>query len=293
MKKIYRQLTSVDIDEQRRLWNERGKGYYGEFSVFCKLYEQLAGNCKILMNLNIPTKTGKTTEIDLLLIHETGLYVFEVKHYKGTIYGKDTDSVWTQYFRTAKNHTFLNPIEQNNYYVNALQNIFPEVPIKSIIVFTSYECNLRVMNSNPDIKICQLNSVSRVLENLFAGMEKKFSMGQIDFIFCQLSLYSKMQENVLYNGEEKSFSAWVQPVISKLEEARSEAELEKNRWIEHSDTLKKQKNKWIIAFAVMAVICIIIAMIFVSGCIKYSFKGIVGLLRFLMLRSRILNFSFY
>lgn len=40
------------------------------------------------MNLNIPIEDGKTTEIDLLMIHETGIYVFEIKHYKGTIYEK-------------------------------------------------------------------------------------------------------------------------------------------------------------------------------------------------------------
>ena len=29
IKDIYKQLTDVDIEEQKRLWDERGKGYYG------------------------------------------------------------------------------------------------------------------------------------------------------------------------------------------------------------------------------------------------------------------------
>ena len=83
IKNVYKSLTNVDIDVQRRIWDERGRGYYGEYLLFSKLYQFLPGNGKILMNLNIPISADKTTEIDLLLIHETGLYVFEIKHYKG------------------------------------------------------------------------------------------------------------------------------------------------------------------------------------------------------------------
>ena len=72
IKKVYNQLTDVNISEQKQFWDERGKGYYGEFLLFSKLYEIIPGCCKILMNLNIPTPNGKTTEIDLLLIHENG-----------------------------------------------------------------------------------------------------------------------------------------------------------------------------------------------------------------------------
>ncbi|MCI8554207.1 MAG: NERD domain-containing protein [Clostridiales bacterium] len=101
IKEIYNNLTNVNIDNQKELWDARGKGYYGEYLVFCELYKQISGNCKILMNLDIPTRNGKTTEVDLLLIHETGIYVFEIKHYQGTIYGKDTDNTWTQYFNLS------------------------------------------------------------------------------------------------------------------------------------------------------------------------------------------------
>ena len=31
---IYQKLTNVDIHQQKQLWDERGKGYYGEFLVF-------------------------------------------------------------------------------------------------------------------------------------------------------------------------------------------------------------------------------------------------------------------
>jgi hypothetical protein len=81
IKETYKQLTNIDIDEQCQIWDNRAVGYYGEFLLFCKLYQGLTGKFKLLMNLNIPTDEGTTTEIDLLLIHETGIYIFECKHY--------------------------------------------------------------------------------------------------------------------------------------------------------------------------------------------------------------------
>ena len=89
--KEYKQLTGVDIEAQKRLWDERGKGYYGEYLVFNKLFDAIPGCGKIIMNLQIPGSYGNTTELDLVFIHETGVYVFEIKHYKGTIYGKTED----------------------------------------------------------------------------------------------------------------------------------------------------------------------------------------------------------
>ena len=106
MDTIYQRLTNVNISEQVKEWDARGKGYYGEYLLFSELYNDIPGCSKILMNLQVPSEYGRTTEIDLLLIHETGLYVFEAKHYKSTIYGKMEEQNWTQYFRTDENKSF-------------------------------------------------------------------------------------------------------------------------------------------------------------------------------------------
>jgi len=86
--KVYQQLTSVDIEKQKRIWDDRGKGYYGEYLLFCQLYKFVPGTAKILMNLEVPVDESHTTEIDLILFHETGLYVFEVKHYRNDLWKK-------------------------------------------------------------------------------------------------------------------------------------------------------------------------------------------------------------
>ena len=261
VKTIYTQLTNVDIEQQKQIWDERGKGYYGEYLLFCELYKSIIGNGKILMNLNVPTENSKTTEIDLILIHETGLYVFEIKHYKGTIYGKDTDAIWTQYFRTVKNNTFKNPIEQNKYHIQALKKLFPEMPMHSCIVFTNYDCDIRVTNLNEEIDICELRNISRTLECRFVKNRNKYSMSDIDNIFEKLSAYSQMKEPTTIDGTEADFFSWVQPVIAKLEEKKAEVENEKNNWIANTEKLKKTKIQGIVLNIVIAILCIVISIL--------------------------------
>lgn len=243
---IYKQLTNIDIEQQKKLWDERGKGYYGEFLVFCELYKNIPGNCKILMNLNIPTKQDKTTELDLVLIHETGIYVFEIKHYKGTIYGDDTNSIWTQYFRTAKNNTFKNPILQNEYHISALKNIFNDVPIKSVIVFTNRECNIKVTNYNQDIKICTMYDLTKTLEQTF-NTKIKYSREEIDLMFNELSKYSQMQEPILCDIKEESFMSWLQPMRQALEEEKKFL----------NEQIHQNKKKIIIGIIINTIIVII------------------------------------
>jgi hypothetical protein len=161
IQKVYQKLSGVDIEEQKRIWDERGKGYYGEYLDFEKLFSAVRGHCKLLMNLQVPTLGGKTTEIDLLMVHETGIYVFEIKHYKGTIYGQASEMNWTQYFRTVDNSKFANPILQNDYHIAALRAMFPDAPIYNVLVFTHGDCNLQVEDVRPDVLLTTMAAFVR------------------------------------------------------------------------------------------------------------------------------------
>ena len=260
IKTVYKQLTNVDIEEQKQLWDERGKGYYGEFLLFNELYTAIDGGCKILMNLNVPVESGRTTEIDLLLIHETGLYVFEIKHYKGTIYGKDTDAVWTQYFRTSKNNSFKNPIEQNRYHIAALKKMFPEMPIHSCIVFTNRECDIRVSNENAMVDICKLHNVCDYLHRRFSQHQENYSLVDIDNIFNKLLPYSQIVEPITIDGKEAPFQSWVQPTLEALEKKREEAEKEKEIWKVKAEEAAKSKKTGIITNIIIAIACVIVSL---------------------------------
>lgn len=77
------------------------KGKYGEYLTYKKL-EQIKGMHKILTNVYLPTRNGNTTEIDLIYIHESGIYVLESKNYGGWIFGNEYDKSWTQVFRVCQ-----------------------------------------------------------------------------------------------------------------------------------------------------------------------------------------------
>lgn len=276
---VYEQLTNVNIAEQKQIWDERGKGYYGEYLLFTHIYRHLTGFGKVLMNLNIPVSECKSTEIDLILIHETGLYVFEAKHYKGTIYGKNTDKMWTQYFIQAENQHFNNPVNQNNYHIKALNNFFPDIPKHSFIVFTSPECTLRIENNNPDIDICTLDNIQLKLENKFFRSTKRFSKEEINDIFIKLCPFSQMKQKVIIDRKEADFLSWVTPTIKKLEEAKTEVEsvrqdlnkeIEKTKLslISEREKLNNSRKKGIVFNVIVAVLCVVISIIVCSSIIK-------------------------
>jgi len=261
---IYRNLTGVDIDLQRRLWDERGKGYYGEYLVFKELYPRLPGCCKILMNLQIPTGDGRTTEIDLLLIHETGLYVFEVKHYKGTIYGKSTDQKWTQYFRTSSNSHFYNPILQNQYHIKSLQKRFPGVPVYSYIVFTSPECDLRVECNEAAITVCQLRNLHSSIRNLEAR-NQVFTPARMDCIFEELAAFSPMiQQPAPVEGNAVPFYQYIDTITKDFHDEKEKA---KNVFLAEKQA-EKRKTRITIFVAVLACIACVALSVFI--CSRYK-----------------------
>lgn len=97
-------------------------GKYGEFNIYKNL-EKLSGYKKFLFNTYITKDDGTTSEIDVILIHNSGIYVFESKNYSGWIFGRESDIKWTQVLQAGagtKKFKFLNPIIQNKGHIKAL-----------------------------------------------------------------------------------------------------------------------------------------------------------------------------
>jgi hypothetical protein len=90
----------------------------------------------LLNNVTLPTEGG-TTQIDHVLIADTGIFVIETKHYQGWIYGGPKQSQWTQAIYKKKSR-FQNPIRQNHGHLIAIQSLFnlPKDHFLSLVVFT-------------------------------------------------------------------------------------------------------------------------------------------------------------
>jgi Nuclease-related domain len=96
-----------------------------------------------IQNVIIETDDG-ITEIDALLIHPTGIHVFECKNYSGKLIGKSTEQDWIQYVGKQKKVHF-NPYYQNNGHIKYLRNylynklkINTNIPITSHIIFNDH-----------------------------------------------------------------------------------------------------------------------------------------------------------
>ena len=167
------------------------KGSQGEYLIWDSL-QQLPGYKKFLFNCYLPKRNGESTEVDLILIHESGIYVFESKNYSGWIFGTETQQYWTQSlpgrYGQAHKVKFFNPILQNQAHLKWLGEYLgiDSHFFYSCIVFGD-ECTLK------DITLTSGRHYVTNRSNLFAAISShiqlsitKLSPEQIDSLYAKL-----------------------------------------------------------------------------------------------------------
>lgn len=127
------------------------KGLFGEFNIYRQL-AKLEGYKKFLFNCYVYKDNGDLTEIDMLCLHRSGLYVIESKNYSGWIFGTETHKNWTQTLPAGrsggfKKIPFFNPIIQNKVHLKWLSYYLNDEtpPLHSFIVFSD-DCTLKEIN---------------------------------------------------------------------------------------------------------------------------------------------------
>lgn len=126
------------------LKNYENAGQFGEFATEYALDSMLTTDLyMVLKNLYVPYR-GKTSEIDLVMVHEKGIFVFESKNYSGWIFGSADQPYWTQSLQNGDKNRFYNPILQNKTHIKALAEYLqlPETAFSSYIIF-SERCELK------------------------------------------------------------------------------------------------------------------------------------------------------
>ncbi|SEH85757.1 Nuclease-related domain-containing protein [Rheinheimera pacifica] len=100
----------------------RIKGALGEWALHKVLAKELPSSYQHYRNLVIPTATGDFTEVDHLVLSPFGIFVIEVKNYRGWIFGGEKQPKWTvQRFRSK--HQFMNPLHQNYKHTEAVKQL--------------------------------------------------------------------------------------------------------------------------------------------------------------------------
>lgn len=172
------------------------KGLYGEFLIFIEL-EKLTDYKKKLSNLYLDKGKG-TTEVDLVMINQYGIYVIESKNFTGKVYGDDRNKNWTQYIK-GKKYNFYNPVNQNNIHVNALLrtlNIPKNNFTYSYIVFGDKSDLKKVSISKPNVKLLQTKDISDNILINQKNIDKQLSIEEIDEIYLKLRKYAFADEKV-------------------------------------------------------------------------------------------------
>lgn len=114
----------------------------------------LAERGRLYRNLIVPTGSRsrlETTEIDVVLLHPTGIYVIESKNYSGWIFGKADQRNWTVCLNRNTKERVPNPIRQNDGHISALMRVLdlPREAFVSLIVF-SERCEFKRIPDDTD-----------------------------------------------------------------------------------------------------------------------------------------------
>ena len=170
------------------LLNYKDVGQYGEYLTEYALgKDNLPGYRKTICNVYIPHK-GKTTEIDVVMVHEKGIFILESKNYSGWIFGSAEQHKWTQSLQNGEKHQFYNPIKQNATHCKAIESFLDinAANIFSYIVFSKRCVLKKVPENTASYTILRRNALLRELRKDIDGKPVVFSPEQIELFSTAL-----------------------------------------------------------------------------------------------------------
>lgn len=153
-------------------------------SLACKLDKR---TFRILQNVYVPIG-NLFTEIDILLIHESGLYVFESKNVYGKLYGDLESPLWSCYTKCNQKQSFCNPINQNKHHIRCLREFLGRQ-------FESFKAfNIIALGKNMTVGRVPPNTDEYVIYDIHA-LRQKFHI----FVGKQQSCFSETEIKSLYS----------------------------------------------------------------------------------------------
>jgi len=219
-------------DTQLSYWAVRyDVGRWGEYLTYKYLQAYEQAGAKFLFNCYLDKSNGETTEVDVMMIHKSGIYVFESKNYSGWIFGNEKSKTWTQTLpqgkKSHKEHS-LNPIMQNKLHIKWLVNTLKteEIPIHSIIVF-SERCTLKKVEvTSPNIKVIKRGNVKAVVAKIDLETNSLINDSEINRIYDKLYPYTQVSSDTkmkhVQNIQEHLENHEVPEVIAEVNKFSSE-----------------------------------------------------------------------
>ena len=178
------------------------RGVFGEAAMMA-LTARVCGTDKrkyvLMRNLYVPARAGYT-EIDALLLHQSGFYVLESKNLSGEIAGDLESERWNQHINERTEHTFHNPIRQNIGHIMALEHFLKirheQAHFISFIVFSD-RCTLRkVPRDNEFWSIVHCSELQEALLNRIASRKTIYTPQQLENFYYKLQGCMNVSEEV-------------------------------------------------------------------------------------------------
>ena len=163
----------------------------------------------VLHDVLIDGAENKTSQMDILLIGEKGIYVVEVKTYTDArIYGDGKKNNW-YYYRGGKKYEIYSPHKQNQNhikYLKAFLKDFGEVPCFSILAILCADFKVTNLNDDPNnpttIMLNGLLSLRKAVEKIAAGKQSVFTEGQKKEIYDYIMQHQYIGKNARREHKE-------------------------------------------------------------------------------------------
>ena len=158
---------------------------------------------KVLRNCYLPTAGGKKSEIDILLIDTSGLYIIEAKNYSGFISGNWSSDTLKIKYNSGNEFEIQNPIVQNSQHYDCLKAVLginEKNSIKNIVVFGSqikYDKAIYESTKKNFANVMQINQMHKELLKI-----KAYSKFNKDLIWVEQT-YNNLKENTKVTSADK------------------------------------------------------------------------------------------
>ena len=182
--------------------NPASVGRRGENTVEWALL-RLSNDARVLKNLYIPFGDN-STEIDIVYISQSGIFVIEVKNYGGWIFGNETSKQWMA-IHFQRRYSFYNPIKQNKIHIDCLKKLVNrKVNYYNIVVFSN-RCEFKELKiTSEDVHVINYADLYGLISFLNDKSNIKMTNEEVISIYNVLGNYTvdKVNKDVIYKHNQ-------------------------------------------------------------------------------------------
>lgn len=158
-------VRQIQEQESPKRVKKRSDGVKFEYQVFTLIQRFFP---KALKEVYVHINDNRIIEIDVIVVHTSGIYIFEAKVKKGKITGSPTDAYWRAQHTEYKSTKFYNPLKQTESHVRHLAKRYHISPASchTVIVFNNDADISDIRYSTDRTTTCTYNDLPNILRQI-------------------------------------------------------------------------------------------------------------------------------